>query len=97
MAITPFEEKPYAQSDSVTKAQQALQNQQAAKPGDYRSQWQGQLDGVLSQIQNRPGFSYDVNSDALYRQVAQNYLRQGQQAMMDTEEHLEPQYQLVTT
>lgn len=84
MAITPFEEKPYVQSDGVTKAQQALQAQQAAKPGDYRSQWQGKLDSALSQIQNRPDFSYDVNSDALYQQVAQNYLRQGQQAMMDT-------------
>lgn len=84
MATTPFEEKPYVQSDAVTRAQQALQAQQAAKPGDYRSQWQGKLDSALGKIQNRPDFSYDVNSDALYQQVAQNYLRQGQQAMMDT-------------
>lgn len=84
MATTPFEEKPYAQSDAVTKAQQALQAQQAARPGDYRSQWQGKLDSALSRIQNRPDFSYDAGSDALYQQVAQNYLRQGQQAMMDT-------------
>ena len=70
MAITPFEEKPYVQSDGVTKAQQALQAQQAARPGDYRSQWQGKLNSALSQIQNRPDFSYDVNSDALYQQVA---------------------------
>lgn len=84
MATTPFEEKPYVQSDAVTRAQQALQAQQAAKPGDYRSQWQGKLDSALGEIQNRPDFSYDVNSDALYQQVAQNYLRQGQQAMMDT-------------
>ena len=84
MATTPFEEKPYVQSDAVTRAQQALQAQQAAKPGDYRSQWQGKLDSALGKIQNRPDFSYDVNSDALYQQVAQNYLRKGQQAMMDT-------------
>lgn len=84
MAITPFEEKKYTQSDAVNRAQQALQTQQAQKPGDYQSQWQGQLDSVMSQIRNRPGFSYDVNADALYRQVAQNYLQQGRQAMMDT-------------
>ena len=84
MATTPFEEKPYVQSDAVTKAQQALQAQQGARPGEYQSQWQGKLNSALSQIQNRPDFSYDVNSDALYQQVAQNYLRQGRQAMMDT-------------
>ena len=84
MAVTPYEEKKYVQSDAVTQAQQALQNQQANKPGDYQSQWQGQLDDIYGQIQNRPNFSYDVNSDALYQQVAQNYMRQGQQAMMDT-------------
>ena len=84
MAITPFEEKPYVQSDGVTKAPQALQAQQAATPGAYRSQLQGKLDSALSQLQGRPDVSYDAASDALLQQVAQNYLRQGQQAMMDT-------------
>lgn len=80
----PYEEKKYVQSDAVTQAQQALQNQQANKPGAYQSQWQGQLDSLSGQIQNRPKFQYDVNADALYQQVAQNYMQQGQQAMMDT-------------
>ena len=80
----PYEEKKYVQSEAVTQAQQALQNQQANKPGAYQSQWQGQLDSLSGQIQNRPKFQYDVNADALYQQVAQNYMQQGQQAMMDT-------------
>jgi hypothetical protein len=84
MATTPYQEKKYVQSDAVTQAQQALQNQQANKPGAYQSQWQGQLDSLSGQIQNRPKFQYDVNADALYQQVAQNYMQQGQQAMMDT-------------
>lgn len=84
MAVTPYQEKKYVQSDAVTQAQQALQNQQANKPGAYQSQWQGQLDSLSGQIQNRPKFQYDVNADALYQQVAQNYMQQGQQAMMDT-------------
>ncbi len=84
MAVTPYEEKKYVQSDAVTQAQQALQNQQAARPDPYRSQYQSGLDSLLNQIRNREKFQYDVNADALYRQVAQNYLRQGQQAMMDT-------------
>ena len=80
----PYEEKKYVQSDAVTQAQQALQNQQANKPGAYQRQWQGQLASLSGQIQNRPKFQYDVNADALYQQVAQNYMQQGQQAMMDT-------------
>lgn len=84
MAVTPYEEKKYVPSDAVTQAQQALQNQQTNKPGEYQSQWQGKLDDIYGQIQNRPSFQYDVNADALYQQVAQNYMRQGQQAMMDT-------------
>ena len=84
MAITPYEEKKYVQSDAVTQAQQALAAQQANRPGEYTSQFQSGLDDLYSQIESRPGFQYDVNADALYQQVAQNYLRQGQQAMMDT-------------
>lgn len=82
-AIT-WQETEYTPSDAVLQAQQALQNQQANKPGAYQSQWEGQLTDLLGQLQNRDKFQYDVNSDALYQQVAQNYLQQGQQAMMDT-------------
>ena len=84
MAVTPYQEKKYVQSDAVTQAQQALQNQQANKPGQYQSQFQTGINDLMGQIQNRPKFQYDVNADALYQQVAQNYLQQGQQAMMDT-------------
>ena len=84
MAVTPYEEKKYVQSDAVTQAQQALQAHQAAKPGEYQSQFQTGLNDLAGQLQNRDKFQYDVNSDALYQQVAQNYLQQGQQAMMDT-------------
>ena len=84
MAVTPYQEKKYVQSDAVTQAQQALQNQQANKPGAYQSQFQAGIDDLLGQIQNRPEFQYDVNADALYQQVAQNYMQQGLKAMMDT-------------
>ena len=84
MAVTPYQEKKYVQSDAVTQAQQALQNQQANKPGAYQSQFQTGIDDLAFQIQNRDKFKYDVNADALYQQVLQNYLQQGQQAMMDT-------------
>lgn len=84
MAVTPYEEKKYVQSDAVTQAQQALTQQQANKPGPYQSQFQQGLNDLMGQIQNRQPFKYDVNGDALYQQVAQRYMQQGQQAMMDT-------------
>ena len=74
----------YQESDAVIQAQQALQNQQASKPGQYQSQYQSGINDLLGQIQNRPKFQYDVNADALYQQAAQNYMQQGQLAMMDT-------------
>lgn len=79
-----YEEKKYTPGQSVVQAQQALQQHQTAKPGEYQSQWQGKIDGLLGQIQNRPSFNYDINADAMYQQVLQNYIQQGQQAMMDT-------------
>lgn len=82
--VDPYVSKEYVQSDAVTQAQQMLHNMQANKPGAYQSQFQTGLDALMGQIQNRDKFQYDVNSDALYQQVMQNYLAQGQQAMMDT-------------
>ena len=84
MTNTQYEDKKYVQSDAVTQAQQTLAQQQANKPGQYQSQFQTGMNDLMGQIQNRPKFQYDVNADALYQQVAQNYMQQGQQAMMDT-------------
>ena len=74
----------YQQSDTVAQAQQMLNDYMAQKPGAYQSTWQGQLDEIMGQIMNRQPFQYDVNSDALYQQYKDQYMAQGQQAMMDT-------------
>lgn len=74
----------YQQSDTVAQAQQMLHDYMAQKPGEYQSTWQGQLDEIMAQIMNRQPFQYDVNSDALYQQYKDQYMAQGQQAMMDT-------------
>lgn len=74
----------YQQSDTVAQAQQMLHDYMAQKPGEYQSTWQGQLDEIMAQIMNREPFQYDVNSDALYQQYKDQYMAQGQQAMMDT-------------
>ena len=74
----------YQQSDAVRQANALLQQQNAKKPGDYQSQWKSQIDDYMNKIQNRDPFSYDFNSDALYQQYKDNYIQQGQMAMMDT-------------
>ena len=79
-----FSYADYAESDTVKQANALLQQQNAAKPGAYQSQWQDEIDSYLNQIQNRDPFSYDFNSDALYQQYKDMYIQQGQMAMMDT-------------
>ena len=74
----------YAPSETVQQAQAALQAIQAAQPGAYQSQWQDQINGIIDRILNREQFSYDVNSDALYQQYADQYTRLGKIAMQDT-------------
>lgn len=54
------------------------------KRKSYQSPWQSQLEDTWQQIQDRPGFHYDVNADALWNQYKDRYVRQGQLAMEDT-------------
>ena len=72
----------YVESDSVRLAKEQLSSLQ--KPGAYQSQWQQGLNDVIGKIQNREKFTYDLNGDALYQQYKDQYITQGQQAMMDT-------------
>lgn len=74
----------YQASDAVNAAQQYLNNVVSGKPGDYQSQYQGQLESLYNQIMNRDPFSFDLNGDALYNQYKDQYTQMGQQAMMDT-------------
>lgn len=47
---------------------------------DFYNQWKG----LLEQYNNRDPFSYDMASDGLYQQYANQYTRLGTQAMQDT-------------
>ena len=73
----------YQESDTVKQAYAALQTQLAQKPGEYKSQWQAQLDDTMNKILNREKFSYDLNGDALYQQYKDKYIQQGKMAMGD--------------
>lgn len=79
-----FSYEPYKPGEAVTQAQQLLQQQAGAAPQSYQSQWQTQLNDTVQKILNREPFSYDLNADALYQQYRDQYVRQGQLAMLDT-------------
>lgn len=76
------EDAQYVPSESVTQAYNNLNSLQ--KPGEYSSAWQQTLNDTINKIMNREKFSYDLNGDALYQQYKDQYVNQGQQAMMDT-------------
>ena len=81
---TKFQYEAYKPSDTVSQAEAMLQQQLAQKPGAYQSAWQTQLNDIISKIQNREKFSYDLNGDMLYQQYKDQYTTQGKLAMMDT-------------
>ena len=66
--------------------QAALGKLEAAR--ENKPVWQdtyGQQAGQLyNALQNRKDFSYDINTDALYQQYRDQYIRQGRQAMENT-------------
>lgn len=74
----------YKESKEVLDAQKELRKHQKDQPEDYQSRWQEEMDRVLKELQDRKDFSYDPESDALYRQYKDQYARQGKLAMMDT-------------
>lgn len=76
--------QPYKESAMVTQAHLALQNQLNNAPGAYQSKWQAQIDEIMNAYRNREDFQYDLDSDALYQQYADQYARRGELAMMDT-------------
>ena len=78
-----FSYDEYKESDTVSQAYAALQQQMAAKPGEYKSTWEGQMNDLIDRIMNREDFSYDVNNDALYQQLREQYAALGKVASED--------------
>lgn len=74
-------ENDYRESDDVVAAKNNLNN---LTTPDYAPSYQEQLDEIYNSIINRKDFSYDLNGDMLYNQYKDQYVKQGQMAMMDT-------------
>ena len=79
-----MEEKEKKTLTDAEKARQEALASDAAKPGEYTSKWQQQLDAAMDKILNREAFSYNLNGDALYRQYKDRAVKNGRLAMMDT-------------
>ena len=75
----------YTQGDNVTEAYRNLQNVLSNQPGAFQSSYTDQLNDIYQQVLNRPAFSYDFNTDALYQTYRDRYMAAGKQAMQDTQ------------
>lgn len=73
-----------ASSDAAYQQALAALQQASATVPTYQASYDDQLQAIYDQIVNRDKFRYDLNSDALYQQYADQYQMMGQQAMMDT-------------
>lgn len=74
----------YTPGSAVQQAQAYLNQVQPRRPGEYQSQWDGELTELYNRIANRKPFSYDIGTDPVYQQYREQYQRQGRLAMQDT-------------
>ena len=56
-----------------------------AQPLAYQGSYQQPMNQTLNNLLGQQPFQYNVNTDALYQQIKDNYIKQGRQAMMDTQ------------
>lgn len=81
-------------SDNVNNALNYLNSIQQKDPGTWdaqKNQFYQQATDILGQIQNKGKFQYDINQDALYQQAKDQYVRNAQQAMIDTTGQMQTQ------
>ena len=82
-AVDPMARYKYTESDTVTQAKALLEQLKANKPGEFSSTWTDQLNGKIQEYLNMGDFQYDVNKDALYQQLKEQYQMMGSLAMQD--------------
>lgn len=79
----PFKYKEYSDSDEVKKAALELAAKESATP-EYKSGFEEKLTEIMSQIENRKKFSYDVNADPMYMQYKDAAKRSAKAAAADS-------------
>ena len=78
------ESKKEKQLTPAEVAKKALEDHSATAPGKFVFKDQALLDLAKKATENRGAFSYDPQTDAMYRRQADSFLRGGRQAMEDT-------------
>ena len=73
----------YRPSQEVTDAANDLKQWQEKRPGSYESAYQGRIDSLLNDLLGRKEFQYSYGQDPLYRQYAQLYTQNAQNASAD--------------
>ena len=74
---------PYRNSayrDAVNALDQARKE---PKP-EYQGTYEQSLNQLFDSLMNRPGFTYNLHTDALYQQYRDRYVREGKRSMLDT-------------
>lgn len=77
----------YEESDYVKDRRDKLAEVENARPADFTSKYQAQIDDLLNRIYGDKGFSYtaeDLQNDDLYKMYAQQYQQSASRAMRDT-------------
>ena len=75
----------YRPSAAVEEAYAAYETARENAPGEYESPYAQELEELYALIDGRQPFTYDAESDPLYRQYRQQYVRLGQRAMEDAQ------------
>lgn len=70
----------YRPSQTVQQAAQQLQQMQGQRPAEYESAYQERMDQLLEKLMGRESFRYHYQQDPLYRQYAQAYTQNAQNA-----------------
>lgn len=81
--IAPISNYDPATNAAYMQAMEALEAARGQVP-TYTNSYADQLNNLYAQITNRDPFKYDLDSDPIYQQYRDQYMMQGQQAMMDT-------------
>lgn len=71
-------------NDQDTVAANAEYKQAKQNKPTYENKYGNYVESAFNALNNRSPFKYDVAGDALYQQYKDQYMVQGQQAMMDT-------------
>ena len=75
--------KDYDKYTDVATLRAQLAAQEALKPAAYTIPYAAESAALLGEIQNRPKFNYDANSDALYQAMKSTAVNEGRRASAD--------------